>query len=75
MASHSLTTEARQAAADRGDAMPDGSYPIRDRTELAEAILALGRATDPQAVKRHIIKRARALNAIDLLPKSWGITS
>lgn len=75
MASHSLSEDARQAAADRGEAMPDGSYPIRDRRELAKAIMALGRATDPQAVKRHIIKRARALDAVDLLPDSWGIKS
>jgi len=75
MASHSLSTDARHAAADHGQAMPDGSYPIRDRSELAKAILALGRATDPQAVKRHIIKRARALHALDLLPQSWHVTS
>lgn len=73
MASHDLSTEARKEAADKHQAMPDGSYPIRDRVELAKAILALGRATNPQAVKAHIIKRARALNAIDLLPKSWNI--
>lgn len=75
MASHDLSTDARKEAADKGYALPDGSFPIRDRTELAKAILALGRASDPQAAKRHIIKRARALNAIDLLPDSWGIDS
>lgn len=70
-----ISTDARKAAADKGEAMPDGSYPIRNKQDLARAILALGRATDPQAVKAFIIKRARALNAVDVLPKSWGITS
>lgn len=75
MASHSLSTEARQEAADKGYALPDGSFPIRDRSELAKAILALGRASDPQAAKRHIIRRARALNAVDLLPRSWNVSA
>jgi hypothetical protein len=74
MASHSLSADARKEAAARGEAMPDGSFPIRDRTELAKAVLALGRANDPQAVKRHIIARARALHAVDLLPASWNVT-
>lgn len=74
MASHSLSEDARQRAADTGHAMPDGSFPIRDRQELAKAILALGRAKNPDAVKRHIIKRARALKALDLLPESWHVT-
>lgn len=73
MASHSLTAAARREAATKGQALPDGSFPIRDRTELAKAILAIGRAKHPQAAKAHIIKRARALNATDLLPSSWHI--
>jgi hypothetical protein len=71
MASHSLTQDARQTAADKGYALPDGSYPIRDRAELAKAILAIGRAKDIPRAKAHIIKRARQLNATDLLPDAW----
>lgn len=73
MASHSLTTDARKQAADKGYALPDGSYPIRDKAELAKAILAIGRASDVQAAKRHIIKRARAFNALSMLPDSWNV--
>lgn len=73
MASHSLSTDARQAAADKGLALPDGSYPIRDKAELAKAILAIGRASDVQAAKRHVIKRARALDALSMLPDSWNV--
>lgn len=70
----SLSTDARKKAAGKGQAMPDGSFPIRDKQELAKAILAVGRASDPAAAKRHIIKRARKLGAVDMLPKAWGIS-
>lgn len=68
-----LPDQMRQHLADRGMAMPDGGYPIRNRQDLAKAILAFGRAKNPQAVKRWIIRRARELDAIDALPTSWGI--
>lgn len=68
-----VSAEARQKAADAHEAMPDGSFPVRNRADLARAILAIGRAKDPVAVKRFLIKRARQLDAVDLLPSSWGI--
>jgi len=61
----------RRAMADRGTAMPDGSFPISNVEDLRNAIQAIGRAKDPEAVKRHIRKRARALGATNLLPESW----
>lgn len=61
----------RQQAAKAGEAMPDGSYPIRNWSDLKNAISAYGRAKDKDATKRHIIKRARALKATNLLPKDW----
>lgn len=67
------TDSYRKALAAKGQARPDGSYPIRNRADLARAILAIGRAKDPQAVKRWIIRRARELHCIDLLPDSWRI--
>lgn len=69
-----FTADQRRHLASTGEAMPDGSYPIRNRSDLAKAIMALGRANNPQAIKRHIIARARALHAVALLPKSWNIT-
>lgn len=68
-----LTDKQRQALADKGQAMQSGSFPIRNRTDLAKAIMAIGRAKNPQAAKRWIIQRARALNATDLLPDSWNV--
>lgn len=69
-----LKQGARMHAAKRGYALPDGSFPIRNRSELKDAIDAFGRAKDQTRAKRHIIKRARALGAVSLLPDTWGVT-
>jgi hypothetical protein len=71
VAAGSLSTEARDKAADKGYALPDGSYPIRSVDELHKAIKAYGRAKDKAAAKAHIIKRARALKATGALPDGW----
>jgi len=67
-------TKQRRAMAGRGLAMPDGSYPIANEQDLKNAIQSFGRASDPAAVKRHIIRRARALGLVKLLPEDWNIT-
>jgi hypothetical protein len=74
LANHSLTPDARAEAAEEHEAMPDGSYPIRDRVELKKAIQAVGRAKDYAATKKWIMKRARQLKATDLLPETWRDT-
>lgn len=63
--------EERRALADKDQAMPGGEYPIRNVSDLKNAIQAYGRAKDKDAVKRWIIKRARQLNATDFLPDGW----
>jgi hypothetical protein len=63
----------RDKMADKGHAMSDGSFPIANTSDLKNAIQALGRAKNPDAAKRHIIKRARELNALGSLPDSWGV--
>lgn len=62
----------RQKLADKGQAMPQGGFPIRNRADLKRAIQAIGRASNPDAAKAWIRKRARELNATDLLPESWS---
>src|SRR4029077_12741172 len=62
----------RKAAAKKGTAMPDGGYPIENESDLNNAIQAFGRAKNPDAVKAHIKKRAKALGKTDLLPDEWG---
>jgi len=73
IAKREVSEEERQRLADRGAAMPDGSYPIANISDLKNAIQAFGRAKNPAAVKKHIIRRARALNAIDQLPEEWNV--
>lgn len=62
---------ARDKAAKKGQALPDGSFPIRNESDLKKAIQAFGRAKNKAAAKRHIKKRARALNRTDLIPEDW----
>lgn len=69
-----FTADERDDAADAGQALPDGSFPIKNKADLANAVKAFGRAKDPAAAKKHIIKRARALDAVDALPDSWHVT-
>lgn len=71
----SLTAPAREAAAEKGFALPDGSYPIRSAIELRKAVMAYGRAGDKPAAKAHIRKRARALKREDLLPDGWAASN
>ena len=65
-------TTQRKEMADKGWALPDGSYPIADVEDLRNAIQAIGRASDPEAAKAHIRKRARDLDAEDLIPDTWS---
>ena len=66
-----FSEEERRRLAKSGAAMPDGSFPIVTTEDLDNAIRAIGRASDPAAAKRHIIKRARALGAESHLPEDW----
>lgn len=66
-----FSAEEREALAESGAAMPDGSFPIATKADLANAIQAHGRASDPAKVKAHIIARAKALGATDELPDGW----
>ena len=66
-----VTEDDRRDMAKSGIALPDGSYPIPNKSFLSKAVQAYGRARDKAAAKRHIIKRARALNATSSLPEGW----
>lgn len=67
-----FSQEERDRLAKSGEAMPDGSFPIVTKEDLSNAIQAVGRASDPEAAKRHIKKRAKALGAEDQIPDSWN---
>lgn len=66
-----FTQAERDAAAKAGDALPDGSFPIKTVEDLHNAISAYGRAKDPSAAKAHIITRAKSLGATTELPENW----
>jgi len=67
-----FSADERQSAANSGAALPDGSFPIKTKQDLHNAIQAIGRAKDPAKAKAHIKTRARALGATDMLPDSWS---
>jgi DNA-binding ferritin-like protein len=65
--------EVRMKLAESGEALKDGSYPIRNVSELKKAIKAYGRSKpgDRAKVRKHISKRARALKHPELIPDEW----
>lgn len=70
-----LSAEAMRALGGKGQALKnaDGSfsYPTRNRGDLARAFKAFGRGQNKVALKRYLLRRARALHATDLVPDSW----
>ncbi|MFN2451392.1 MAG: hypothetical protein ABR541_03465 [Candidatus Dormibacteria bacterium] len=68
---HDFSAEERRKLTEKGEAMPDGSFPIRNRQDLEDAVQAVGRAKDRAAAQKWISKRARELDAEDALPEDW----
>jgi hypothetical protein len=66
-----LDTDERRKLAEQGKALPGGSFPIRNREDLRDAIQSYGRANDKAEAKRWIKRRARELNAEKDLPEDW----
>lgn len=66
----------------QGQAMPapeqgrPGRFPIANRTDLGNAIRAVGRAAggeeDRRRIRRFIMRRARALGAAEAIPDNWN---
>lgn len=67
-----LSAAGRRRHAQRGQALPDGSFPITNRQDLLDAIKLAGHAKDPAKARRFIIRRARQLGLSDLIPDSWS---
>ena len=70
-----FTAEQRQKLSEEGKALPDGSYPIVTRSDLKNAIQAFGRAKNKGRVASHIKRRARELDALDLLPSEGSLAT
>ncbi len=65
------SSDERDAMAKSGEAEEDGSYPIKTKSDLEDAIQAFGRSKDKAKTKAHIVKRATALGLTDELPEDW----
>jgi hypothetical protein len=61
----------RERLAKKGHALPDGSFPIRNREDLKNAVQSWGLAKNKSAAKKFIKKRAKQLDAMDELPRKW----
>lgn len=67
------SADQRKTMAKSGEALPDGSYPIANATDLENAIHAIGRGNDPHSeIRAHIEKRAKALGLEKMLPADWA---
>lgn len=67
----------RRRMASKGQAIPDkesgGRFPIESKEDLRRAIRAVGRAKpeDRAKIKQYIIRRARALGLMSMIPDDW----
>ena len=63
----------RDDMAKSGEAMKDGSYPIKDAEDLKNAIHAVGRGgASHNAIRKHIMARAKALGLSGQIPDNWN---
>jgi hypothetical protein len=61
----------RRDLAKKGQALPDGSFPIADVEDLKSAIRNWALGKHPQTAKQFIMKRAHSLGAVDVIPDKW----
>ncbi len=68
-----ISRKMREKLASEKKALPDGSFPIRNVSDLRNAVQAYGRSKPGKRglVRRHIVKRARQLEKTDLIPENW----
>ena len=66
-----FSEEQREKLAKKGDALPDGSFPIVNAKDLENAIHLAGLGKNKTAAKDHIIKRAKSLGKMDMIPDNW----
>jgi hypothetical protein len=69
----------RDKAEKSGAAMPGGRYPIENEADLRKAIKAVGRAggkggdeSERNAVRKHIMARAKAIGKQFFIPRNWN---
>lgn len=72
-----VSKKSREAAAEAGVALPDGSFAITDEQSLVASIASYSRTKESERgkVRKHITKRARALGKADAIPEDWKTAS
>ncbi len=72
-----VSKKSREAAAEAGEALPDGSFAITDEKSLVASVAAYDRTKESERAKarKHIMKRARAIGKADLVPEEWKTAS
>lgn len=78
MAGNEFSAAERRRLAEEGEAMPDGSFPIRTshaEHDIHNAVLDYNRipAGEKPAVRRWIVKRAVETGQVSELPESWHV--
>lgn len=69
---HYFSVSERKELADKGEAMPDGKYPIRNKQDLKDAIRLSGSSDKSKTeVRMWIKKRAKELGLEEELPENW----
>ncbi|HEY6021613.1 MAG TPA: hypothetical protein VIY48_17620 [Candidatus Paceibacterota bacterium] len=67
-----FSAKQRKSMAAAGQAMPGGRYPIANKSDLRNAIRAVGRGKGSHdEIRRHVIQRAKALGLSNLIPPNW----
>ena len=68
-----FTQRQRERLAKKGHALPDSSFPIRNKSDLKNAIKSWGLAkkSNKAKAKKFIKLRAKQLNSSELLPSTW----
>lgn len=59
------TPKDRLLAVANGWALPDGSFPVRDVADWDKALVASAKASNPDTIRRHLVKRGRELGIPD----------
>lgn len=69
---HHFSSLERKELANKGEAMPNGKYPIRNKQDLKDAIRLSGSSNESKTeVKEWIKKRAKELGLESELPEDW----
>lgn len=66
-----FTEKERKSLAKKKEALPDGSFPIRNTSDLKNAIRLAGNAKNPERARRWIKKRAKSLGDESMIPDTW----